>query len=171
MAGTQRKSDVDVDLFSQLEQEPFSFGFYAAMRLIECQSPHKPRIGHTLKPVDDSVRLGQTPSLRFSPSTLAEFDFRKRPTPQLKVYFQGLFGPNGPLPLHLTEYARQRIKHAHDPALVEFLDLFHHRFLSLFYRAWADKEPTVQMDRSGRDRFAFYVGSLCGLGPGENARA
>jgi len=80
------------------------------------------------------------------------------------VHFLGLLGPNGPLPLHLTEYARDRERNAGDPTLVRFLDVFHHRILSLFYRAWADGQPTVSFDRPAQDRFAVYLGSLFGLG-------
>ena len=36
--------------------------------------------------------------------------------------------------------------------------------LSLFYRTWADAQPTVQFDRPESDRFAAYVGSLAGVG-------
>ena len=62
----------------------------------------------------------------------------------------GLLGPNGPLPLHLTEYARERLRHAGDPTLSRFLDIFHHRFLALFYRAWAQAQPHVNRDRPER---------------------
>ena len=52
----------------------------------------------------------------------------------------------------------------HDPTLVRFLDIFHHRMLSLFYRAWANTEPTVSFDRPHTDRFSDYVGAMAGLG-------
>jgi type VI secretion system protein ImpH len=68
------------------------------------------------------------------------------------------------LPLHLTEYARDRARNADDPTVARFADLFHHRMLSLFYRAWAVAQPTVQADRPESDRFAAYVGSLFGIG-------
>ena len=84
--------------------------------------------------------------------------------PRLGVNFLGLFGPNGPLPLHLTEYARERLRHHHDPTFARFADIFHHRMISLFYRAWANARPTVQYDRPETDRFGFYVGSLLGIG-------
>lgn len=150
-------------LLQALEQKPYSFGFFEAVRQIECQNTDKPRMGQSLRPGDDAVRLGQSPSLKFAPSTLAYFHSENRVAPLLQGYFFGLFGPNGPLPLHLTEYARQRMRNAKDPVLSEFADLFHHRLLSLFYRAWADKEPTVQFDRPDQDRFGFYLGSLLGL--------
>jgi type VI secretion system protein ImpH len=85
--------------------------------------------------------------------------------PRLQVRLFGLLGPNGPLPTHVTEYARERLRHAGDPTLSRFLDLFHHRFLALFYRAWAQAQPNVNRDRPGDDRFATYVGAFAGIAP------
>ena len=45
-----------------------------------------------------------------------------------------------------------------------FADLFHHRALLLFYRAWAVTQPTVSQDREESSRFAAYVGSTFGIG-------
>jgi len=84
--------------------------------------------------------------------------------PRLTVGFFGLWGPNGPLPLHLTDYAYERLRHAGDATLARFADIFHHRLLLLFHRAWAKSQPTVSMDRPAQDEFAFYVGALMGLG-------
>jgi type VI secretion system protein ImpH len=75
----------------------------------------------------------------------------------------GLMGPNGPLPLHLTEYARDRLKHHNDPTFVRFLDTLQHRFIALFYRAWAQAQPHVNYDRPKDDRFAVYLGAFAGL--------
>ncbi len=47
--------------------------------------------------------------------------------------------------------------------MARFADIFHHRMISLFYRAWANARPTVSYDRPESDRFGFYVGSLLGL--------
>jgi type VI secretion system protein ImpH len=57
-----------------------------------------------------------------------------------------------------------RARSAQDPALVRFLDVFHHRMLSLFYRAWASSRPAVHADRPASDRFTVYVGSMFGQG-------
>ncbi len=75
-----------------------------------------------------------------------------------------MFGPSGALPLHMTEYARDRARNLGDMTLVRFVDLFHHRMLSLYYRAWAAAQPTVSFDRPSADRFSVNVASLFGLG-------
>jgi type VI secretion system protein ImpH len=64
--------------------------------------------------------------------------------------------------LHLTEYARDRLRNADDPTMARFFDLFHHRMLLFFYRAWAAGQPTVSRDRPSEDRFEKYVGALGG---------
>jgi type VI secretion system protein ImpH len=125
-----------------------------------------------VRPGDEPVRLAQEAAMAFAPSTLSAFDVdnRGRP-PRLEQRFFGLLGPNGPLPLHITEYVRERVLHHKDDTLGHFLDLFHHRLALLFYRAWADARPTVQHDRPDEDRFAIYVASLAGYGsPGTRAR-
>jgi type VI secretion system protein ImpH len=164
MADKNRNKNTDLDFPENLAQAPYHFGFYEALRQLECLHNEFPRIGYASRPEDDKVRLGQTPSLQFAPATLASFEIGSAEAARLSVYFFGLFGPNGPLPLHLTEYVRDRIRNVKDTALADFTDMFHHRLLSLFYRAWADKEPTVQLDRPEQDRFICYVGSLLGLG-------
>ena len=153
------------DLIARLAAEPFAFDFFRAVRLLETRFPEKPRVGQSLSPRDDAVRFGQVPSLAFPPSTLAEFAVgHDGMPPKLLVNFLGLLGPNGPIPLHLTEYTRERQRHAHDPTLSRFLDVFHHRILSLFYRAWAVNQKAVDMDRPEEARFPAYIGTFLGIG-------
>jgi type VI secretion system protein ImpH len=152
-------------LEESLRKEPYKYGFFQLMRLLECAYKDKPRLGRSTRPVDDPVRLGQEVSLTFESSTLSSFTQGKNGLPpRLTGRFLGLFGANGPLPLHLTEYVRERIHHYRDHTLARFADMFHHRMMCLFYRAWADTEPAVNFDRPESDRFAGYVGSLAGLG-------
>jgi type VI secretion system protein ImpH len=42
--------------------------------------------------------------------------------------------------------------------------VFHHRYIAMFYRAWAQAQPTVSLDRPREDRFSSYVGAMLGLG-------
>jgi type VI secretion system protein ImpH len=166
MAGEDGAARRSVEsLIEELQKEPYRFDFYRAMRLLECAFPDAPRYGRSTRLSDEPVRLAQEPSLSFAPSTLARFDpIDDSIYQRLSVYFFGLCGPNGALPLHLTEHVRDRIRHHDDDTMAAFLDIFHHRLLSLFYRAWADAQPTVQFDRPESDRFSVYVGSLHGIG-------
>ncbi len=159
----RRATDL-LSYFRQLEEKPYAYDFFQVLRRIECLYPEKPRLGEALRPLDEPLRLAQEPSMAFAPSTLSSFSppAERRPA-RLEQRFFGLLGPNGPLPLHLTDYARERILHSGDPTFSRFLDVFDHRFLLLFYRAWAQAQPTRSLDRPREDRFAVYVGSVLGL--------
>ncbi|HOB62081.1 MAG TPA: type VI secretion system baseplate subunit TssG [Candidatus Competibacteraceae bacterium] len=165
MASPDRTSAYAVALLEALRREPYAFHFFQALRRLECLYREQPRLGKSSRLAEDPVRLAQEPSLAFAPSTLAGFQpgDEERPA-RLTEYFLGLFGPNGPLPLHLTEYVRDRSRNVGDHTLARFADVFHHRMLCLFYRAWADTQPTVSFDRPETDRFNVYVGASFGLG-------
>ena len=157
--------DQTSDLIARIAAEPFAFGFFRALRLVESRFPDKPRIGESLNPRDDPMRLAESPSLRFAPSTLDAFDPGDGGhPPTLRVNFLGLFGPNGPMPFHISDYARERKRQANDATMMAFFDIFHHRLLSLFYRAWAVNQKSADMDRPQDARFTFYIGSLFGIG-------
>jgi type VI secretion system protein ImpH len=160
-----RETDA-VAFLAALAEAPYRYDFYQTLRRLECLYDTRPRWGQALRPVDEPVRLGQDPDLSFAPAPLAALEAGQegRP-PRLQVRLFGLLGPNGPLPLHITEYARDRLRHAGDPTFSRFLDLFHHRFLTLFYRAWAQAQPHVNRDRPKDDRFAVYVGAFVGISP------
>jgi len=157
-----READTLV-FFAALADEPHRYDFYQTMRRLECLHATKPRWGKALRPSDEPVRLGQEADLAFAPTPLASFNRRGR-RPRLHVRLFGLLGPNGPLPLHFTEFVRERIRQANDPTLSRFLDLLHHRFLALFYRAWAQAQPHVNHDRPDDDRFLAYWGAFLGAG-------
>ncbi|RKP49398.1 type VI secretion system baseplate subunit TssG [Trinickia fusca] len=153
-----------VALERRLTQAAHRFEFFQAMRLIECARGDRPRIGQSLRPADDVVRLGQDPDFRFVATALAGYrQASDRRPARLAVNFLGLLGPNGPMPLWLTEYVHDRVQHGGDTTLVSFLDMFQHRMLGLFYRAWAASQPVVSLDRPDGEGFSRYLGSLCGL--------
>ena len=154
-----------VELDSLLEGQVARMDFFQVLRLIENANLLLPRIGTSLRPRDDAVRLGQDPELIFHPSALAAYkraDGEGRA--RLAVNFFGLLGANGPMPVHITEYVRDRLRHGGDRTLLAFLDVFHHRMLSLFYRARATAEPVISLDRADGDRFSVFVGSMFGIG-------
>jgi type VI secretion system protein ImpH len=161
-AASRRQTDA-LTFFAELSEAPYRYDFYETLRRIECLFADRPRWGEAKLPADEPVRLGQDPDLAFAPSPLAAFEQKAGRAPRLQVRLFGLLGPNGPLPIHLTEYTRERLRNANDPTLSRFLDVFHHRFLAMFYRAWAQAQPHVSRDRPDDDHFARHVAALIGL--------
>ncbi len=165
MAPTNRTTTHALDVLDALTDAPYEHDFFQALRALECAFECQPRLGESIRAKDDAIRLGQTPSLAFAPASLSKFERAAKGGPhRMEVFFFGLLGPGGPLPLHLTEYARARIRDRNDETFVRFLDIFHHRMLSFFYRAWANSQPTVHFDRPHSDGFVNYVGSQIGIG-------
>jgi type VI secretion system protein ImpH len=162
-ATTGRETDA-LALFAELAAAPHRHDFYQTLRRLECLWAEKPRWGAARRPSDEPVRLGQDAELTFAPAPLSSFVARDGHVPRLGVRLFGLLGPNGPMPLHVTEYARERLRHAGDPTLVRFLDMLQHRFVAFLYRAWSQAQPHVNRDRPGEDGFAVFVGSFAGLG-------
>lgn len=160
------------DRLDKLANETPRFDFFSAVRLLDAAYADRPRTGYASRPAHEPVRLGQEPSLSFNYSDVAAFTPAENERPaRLSSYFFGLFGPNGPMPQHLTEYVRDRSRHAGDPSFARFADAFHHRLLSFMYRAWADAEPCVQHDRPDEDTFKDIVAALIGIRQPELFRA
>jgi type VI secretion system protein ImpH len=93
-------------------------------------------------------------------STLAD----ERTPYQMTVGFFGLTGPKGVLPPYYHRLLRRRLR-ARDPVLRDFLDIFNHRALSLFYRAWLKYRFPIAYERghrglTGRIRTARRTGRL-----------
>lgn len=158
-------------LLAAVREQPSDFDFYALLRRIDTLCSTQPRWGEALRPRQEALRLGQAPELDFAPAPLAALQEQTDAPPRLLVRFFGLLGPMGPMPLHFTEFVRERLRHDNDATLAHFLDLFHHRMLSLFYRAWAQTQPVVQQDRPETDRFRIWLGALAGAMPGSEGTA
>ena len=95
-----------LNFLADLAREPYRYDFYQTLRRLECLYRDKPRWGAALRPVDEPLRLGQDPDVAFAPAPLASFEFGKDGAPsRLQVRLFGLLGPNGPMPIHITEYA------------------------------------------------------------------
>lgn len=148
-----------------IEARPYAYDLFNALRRIDAAYTERPRLGRAPRPSLEAVRVGQEPSVVFAPATLASARAPRADEPgRLRMLSFGLFGPNGPLPLSITEYVQERERHHGDPTGAAFADLFHHRFTLLFYRAWADAQGTASLDHPGDDRFSGYVAALQGYG-------
>ncbi|CAN7587808.1 type VI secretion system baseplate subunit TssG [Trinickia sp. LjRoot230] len=149
-----------------LRASPHGYDLFQALRWLDALSTDCAPLGQATRPQDEPARLGQVPSLAFAASMVAGVE-EGDTVPRIAIHGFGLFGPNGPLPLHLTEYAHERAAQHDDSTFAAFADLFHHRLIVLFYRAWADAQPVVGLDRPGRARFETYIASLIGRAPDE----
>lgn len=146
-----------------LEEEPWRFDYFTVLRHLERNHRNQPRIGDSASRRDEFVQLGQDPFMEFPASNIARAEAAEGKPLKLFVKFLGLLGPQGALPLATTEEA-YHFALAQDDAFPRFLDIFHHRFIQLFFRAWADSRPIVQNDRPDLDRFVAYIGSAIGIG-------
>ena len=147
--------------WAQLAGELRRSGLFPLVRAAEALQPDRPRVGRAKRPDQSIVDLAQQPTMGFADRTLTDLAFR-RGRPQLRGYWLGLTGPMGPLPSHLTEFAFYERRYANSHPFTDFLDLIAGRMLQLFYRAWADSQPTAWADRPDDDRFADYLAALSG---------
>jgi type VI secretion system protein ImpH len=146
-----------------LESEPWRFDYFALLRQLERTFKDHPRIGDSAALRDEFARFGQDPFMEFPASNVTRVVNEEDKALRVFVKYLGLLGPQGALPLATTEEAYHYAL-AGDDAFPRFLDLFNHRFIQLFFRAWADARPIVQHDRPEADRFVAYLGSAVGIG-------
>src|SRR3984885_7288660 len=152
-----------MNFLQNLEAEPWRFDYFALLRHLERTFKDQPRIGDSAAAREEFVRLGQDPFMEFPASNVTRVDHDEEKTLKVFVRFLGLLGPQGALPFATTEEAYHYVL-AQDDAFPRFLDLFNHRFIQLFFRAWADSRPIVHHDRPDADRFVAYIGSAIGVG-------
>ncbi|KGX15436.1 type VI secretion system baseplate subunit TssG [Burkholderia pseudomallei] len=150
-------------------QAPWRAGFLSLLRAIAARDTRMPLPGTACLPKEEAFRIGQRPSMAFAPREIASLDVQ-RGRLDIQLFGLGLWGPQGPLPLHMTELAYNRAESYQDHAIAHFSNLFHHRALALFYRAWASSQAAVSLDRAEHETFSFYIGSLMGTDPEEAAR-
>lgn len=155
-----------------LLEEGFRFDFFEAVRVLERLFPERQPVGRSAPPEREVARFRSRVSLTFPASAIHEITQYEDPErqPEMTVAFMGLAGLLGVLPKHYTEMILERIRQR-DRTLCDFLDLFNHRLISLFYRAWEKYRFPVAYERAAlsRDRydpFSLYLFDLIGMGTG-----
>jgi type VI secretion system protein ImpH len=151
------------EIESRLREEPFVFEFFQAMRLLEKLLPDRSPVGGFGPPSEEVVRMGAHPSLTFPASQIQSLRWDEDQPPFMSVNFMGMTGIQGPLPQWYTATILEQLR-AGDATLRDFLDLFNHRSLSLFYRSWQKYRFGVAYERGDRDKFFLNLLALIGLG-------
>lgn len=147
-------------------EKPWKFGFFSLMRHYAARHHALPPLGEARRPQHEAIRLGQLPSLTFAAREIANVDTLGE-HPRVNLFGLGMLGPNGPLPIHFTEIAKERLDHRHDATLVNFLNIFHHRYFTHMYRAWSQAQATAGLDRIQDERFSRYIAWITGNDPEE----
>jgi type VI secretion system protein ImpH len=146
-----------------VESEPFRFHFFQAVRLLERISPDRESVGNFSRPDREVVRFGAHQTTSFPASEIQALSFPDGRQPQMSVNFMGLTGAQGVLALWYTDYVMQRMR-AKDHAPREFFDIFNHRAISLFYRAWEKYRFGIAYERGEPDSMSKQLMALVGLG-------
>lgn len=128
-----------------LRDHPYSFEFFQAVRVLARLFGERTGVGYDGNVRNEIARFRAHMSLRFPASEIQAIKFWKEDEKPSEVFvnFMGLTGPSGVLPTHYTELLIVRSLRK-DRTLAEFLDLFNHRLISLFYRAW--------------EKYRFFIG-------------
>ena len=149
-------------MIEDLVNEPTAFEFFQAVRLLMQHSPQRTAIGAFGDPTQEAVRFAANPEVGFPASEIQAFDPVAKP-PKLVVNFMGLTGPLGVMPLTYAMLVAERSR-LRDTALRDFLDIFNHRMISLFYKAWEKNRFTIAYEQGKNDGLTRHLLDVLGLG-------
>jgi type VI secretion system protein ImpH len=171
----------DPPLADRLFEEPYLFDFFQAVRLLEKIEKGRGPVGHDVAPSREAIRFVSHLGLSFPPSPI--YSLERGPSsagpgegqsppsgpPRMSTPFMGLIGASGALPTVYTEALLALKSKKRNAAALDFLDLFHHRLISLFYRAWEKYNVPSLWERGdpehpGLDAFSRHLFDLIGLG-------
>lgn len=153
----------DSEIEAKLRREPYRFDFFQALRLLERFRPEKKPVGQFAKPKSEVAQFRAHPSLAFPASQIQAAEWPEDGPVRMLVNFMGLTGPEGVLPNPYTSLIIERQREG-DSSLRDFLDIFNHRIISLFYCAWRKYRFDVASEHGERDLFSRHLLSLLGLG-------
>lgn len=151
-----------------VQGDPRAWEFFAAVRALQSMRGNRPAVGRSTRIEQDFLRFKQEPTLAFQTSEILDFRESENtsvPAWEIRQVFFGYFGPNGPLPTHITEDAISDLRDSGRHRLLpDFLDIFQHRMTSLLYRAWESTQITASRDLGGDDPYKRRIGALFGEG-------
>jgi type VI secretion system protein ImpH len=151
----------ETSLAQWLQEEPFRFEFHQAIRILEAISA---RLSSAPSESEPPVRFHSHVSFAFPASEVHSIAAAPGQAPQVTVNFMSLAGALGPLPYAYTEMVLQAAAQR-DFAAADFLDIFNHRLIWLFYRARKIHHPALTVSAPYRGQPAQFLFSLIGLGP------
>ncbi len=147
-------------LNQELFDEPYRFEFFQAVGFSKKYFPNAGRRTRGFNNVG-SRALPFTPRhLIFPPAKFTNYKElpidEKSDEQRLEMFvnFMGMIGVSGVMPTHYTELAMERSRYS-DTAMWSFMDIFTHRAVSMFFRAWEKYRFPVGYER-GKDDFTEF---------------
>lgn len=148
--------------------ETYRFDFFQAVRVLLRLFSEREPVGRDADPQQEIARFRGRITLEMPASALYELlpGNEGRP-PELLCNFLSLAGASpAPLPDHYAQFILDRMRRR-DYTLRDFLDLFHHRLISLFYRAWEKHQTWMAYElaelqgrrerQAGPERWRWFV--------------
>lgn len=164
-------------------EEAYLFDFFQLLHLLETEAGSPVPLGRGGPFRSEAIRLRPDASLLFPPSDVRRVEAPARIRVQrgpdderawdwvdiphrITVNFMGLYGTAAPTPIYFTELITSSDveTEAKVPELVDFLDLFNHRVLSLFWRAWLKYRYPYRWQPGAGDEVSNQLLSFIGLG-------
>lgn len=188
MATARRRQSLTV--IQQLLEQPHEFEFFQAVRLLERSAAldvgadkfASEPVAQLAPPNREVVNFTSSPNLVFSAAdikTIAARDTHKGEDSgapdkqwQMDVTFMGLTGSQGVMPHYLSEVVLKEMRQKNN-SLRDYLDIFNHRSISMYYQAWHKYQLPVNYERNRQrgsrqtDLFSQALASLSGLGLNE----
>ncbi|MEO7328442.1 MAG: type VI secretion system baseplate subunit TssG [Minicystis sp.] len=136
-----------------------------ASRLEASIARHFTSVGEGSEPAKEAVRFSSLIHLAFPATDIATIKDRKgeHDPYEMKVNFMGLSGALGPLPTPFADLVFQRSVQK-DFGLRDFLDIFNHRLVSIFYRIRKRHRFGMGVRSPEQDNVARYLYALIGIG-------
>ena len=166
MGGTKRI--VDAHLRRLLEKSGHRFDFFSLVDLIERMRDDAAPVGHAGPARQEAIRFEHDPELVFHASDVR---WVRPPSPtddppftRVRTTFLGLFGVVSPLPTGMTEDVLAS-EQSDTPGLREFYDIFHHRVIGLFFRAWQRNRLHAAHRSDAEDAFTSRALTFVGVDP------
>jgi type VI secretion system protein ImpH len=154
----------DHPLIAALLKEGFRFSFFQAVRLLQVATKGSVPVGHQGPLEKEVVRFTPTLDLAFAASDVAKITPKPGadglPRYEMSTTFLSIYGAVSPLPTYFTE---ELLGQDDESLQKEFLDLFHHRAISLFYRVWEKYRYTARFTPDGSDYFSSRLRMLLGI--------
>ncbi|WP_322062864.1 type VI secretion system baseplate subunit TssG [Paraburkholderia sp. J63] len=146
--------------------------FMQLCRLLELGAPDRPGFGTRDTAAHEPVRFGAWTRTGFPAGEVAAVEFDEAQDgygppapPTIRTTFMGLYGVDAAVPSHMIDDIVLR-EEGHE-VVESFLDRFHHRFVTLLYRAWKKYRYPESFRPGGTDAHSRNLLCLVGFGWGD----